>query len=194
VPPIHRDRYLPATVRVPRLPPALRPGPFATAAWQVLGLVAANHVWTRGLAVFATTPPLEGPTPADLGALAVVSTIVWATLEELVFRGALFAWLRSRFDVPVAIFASAAAFAVLHAPALDAWVAFLIGLQLGALRQGRGLGLAVVAHVTSNLVFLAIGAVPEAVAIRHPAVFAVALAIAGSALAALVQEVRRSMR
>lgn len=194
MPSLRRDRYLPATVRVPRLPPVLRPGPFATAAWQVLGLVAANHVWTRGFAGFATAPPVADPAPADLGTLAFVSTIAWATLEELVFRGALFGWLRGRFDVPVAILASAAAFALLHSPALDAGIAFLLGLQLGALRQARGLGLAVAAHVTSNLVFLAIDAPPEAGAIRHPAVFAAAVAIAGSALAALSQQVRRSMR
>lgn len=193
MPPIRRDRYPPETVRVPRLPPVLRPGPFA-AAWQVLGLVAANHVWTRGFAGFAMVPPVTAPTPADLGAVAVVSTITWATLEELVFRGALFDWLRGRFDVPVAILASAVAFALLHSPALDAGIAFLLGLQLGALRQARGLGLAVAAHVTSNLIFLAIDATPETGAIPHPAVFAAAVAIAGSALAALAQQVRRSMR
>lgn len=188
-----RDRYLPAIVRVVHPPPAPRVRPFATACWQVLGFVAANHVWTRGLAGLAPPTSVLDPTPAGLGAIAVVSTIGWAALEELVFRGALFGWLRSRFDVPAAILASAGLFAVLHAPASDALVALVLGLQLGALRQVSGLGTAIAAHVTSNLVFLAAGARPEADAIRDPVVFAVALAIAGSAIAGLARRVRRSM-
>ena len=159
----------------------------------MLGFIAANHVWTRGLAGLAPSTAVGDPTPVALGAIAVVSTIGWAALEELVFRGALFAWLRSRFDVPAAIFASAGLFAVLHAPAPDALVAFVLGLQLGALRQASGLGVAIAAHVTSNLVFLAIGTRPETPALGDPLVFAVALAVAGSAIAGLVQRMRRSM-
>lgn len=165
---------------------------FATGPWQVVGLVAANHAWTRGLAGLAARSPLVDSTAAEISALSAGSTIGLALLEELVFRGALFGWLRGRFGGATAILGSAVLFATVHAPPVDALVAFLLGLQLGALRQALGLGVAIAAHVASNLAFLAIAASPNTEAVHHPAVFALAVGIGGSAIAALVQRMRKS--
>ena len=168
----------------------VRASALATGLWQVVGLVAANHVWTRLLA--GPEASGEGGAPAGIGAGLVVWTVTLAAVEELAFRGALFGWLRSHAGFPAAALGSALLFAAVHPPPTEAAIAFLLGLQLAALREARGLGLAIAAHGASNLAVLAIVAFPEAASFEGPSVFGVALVAAGSALAALAQEVRRS--
>ncbi|MCR9095858.1 MAG: CPBP family intramembrane metalloprotease [bacterium] len=165
-----------------------RASALATGLWQVVGLVAANHVWTRLL----TGPEASGGggASAGIGAGLAVWTLALAAVEELAFRGALFGWLRSRAGFPAAALGSALLFAALHAPPTQAGIAFLLGLQLAALREARGLGLAIAAHGASNLAALAIVAFPDVAIFEGPSVFGVALLTAGSALAALAQEVR----
>ncbi len=180
----------PLAARVRRL--ARRFPPLATPLWQILGLIAANHVWTRAFAGFAATRPAADAVPPEIGALSVASTAGLAALEELVFRGALFGGLRRALGPAGAILGSAALFAVFHAPPRDALVAFLLGLQLGALRQGFGLGVAITAHVASNLTLLALAVSPYASTSAQPLVFALAVGMAGSAIAGLVHRVRRS--
>ena len=77
-------------------------------------------------------------------------------LEELIFRGALFALLLRIQGRTSAIFVSALLFGALHPGIHHAALATLLGLQLGLLRAVLGLPLAVAAHVTNNsLIFLA---------------------------------------
>ena len=181
---------------------SLRPVRAPQIAGQILGLVAANHVWTRLL----ITPRAGEAGPPEIGAGGVLTTLGLAALEELVFRGPLFVWLRTRWSIAAAILTSATLFAALHAPPRAALVALLLGLQLGALRQTMGLGVAVAAHVASNLTLLAIVALPAArpdpdplvfVAARPDPdllVFVAASAVAGSALAVLAQRLRKGPR
>lgn len=163
----------------------------ATGLWQVVGLVAANHLWTRLLA--GPAAPDAGADPAGIGAGLVVWTLGLAAVEELAFRGALFGWLRRRAGFPAAALGSALLFAAVHAPPAAAAVAFLLGLQLAALREARGLGLAIAAHGTSNLAVLATVVFRDSPLLEAPAAFGLALLVAGSALAVLAQEVRRSL-
>ena len=166
----------------------IRSPTLASRLGQILGFVAANHVWTRLLVM----PTTGDGAPSAIGPGLVVSTIGLAALEEGIFRGLLFAWLRQRFGVTAAIIGSALLFAAFHAPPRTAVVALLLGLQLGALRQAHGLGLTVAAHVTSNLALLVLAAFPSARPSDDPLVFVAASAVAGSALAGLAQRLRNT--
>ena len=171
------DRNAPAAARI--LPALL----------QVAGLVAANHVWTRLLAplgpTIAAAPVFGG---SGFGSVALLSV-----LEELVFRGVIQGALRRRFGPGVAIGVSALLFAGWHGAPPASVVALLLGLQLGAMRELHGLGLAIAAHVASNAV-LAATAHSGIETAPSLAVGVGAVVVAGSALAALVQTSRNRLR
>ncbi|MEM9177800.1 MAG: CPBP family intramembrane glutamic endopeptidase [Myxococcota bacterium] len=166
----------------------------AIAALQIPGFVAANFVWTR---VFAAVAPAAGDegSPGDPGLLLLAGILLLAVGEELAIRGWLFRALRARFGPGTAIIGSSLVFAALHPPLDAAVVAFLLGLQLGALRLAFGLPMAIGAHVASNLA----GSIPwtiptTAPPAQGPLLVSAAVLIAGIAGAALVQRVRRSLR
>lgn len=179
----------------PLAPPVPGTRRAAAATLQVLGLVAANLVWTRLVASAAGAEAVVDARP-PVGGTSLVSAILWhallrGSLEELVFRGALFGWLRGRFGGGAAIVGSALLFGALHAPLSQAGIATLLGLQLGAIRLAFGLPLAIAAHVVSNaaqlLALAHAGLLSDA---ASPLVLVAAALVAGSAVAGIAQRVR----
>ena len=134
-------------------------------ALAILGLAAANQLWTqltiRVLGFEPPTPPsgtdpLFGAPPVE-----VVDALLWrafvpGVFEELLFRGVLFGALRSIGGPIVAIFGSALLFGAVHGGLQHALIATLLGLQLGAIRETSGLSLAIVAHAFNNTIVLAL--------------------------------------
>jgi membrane protease YdiL (CAAX protease family) len=82
-------------------------------------------------------PRAGGWTLVWLGALGAV---VWAPLiEEIIFRGALFRYLRPRLRLWGAVIASAAVFASVHPYTPSGWISVgLMGVVLALLREWRG--------------------------------------------------------
>ena len=76
--------------------------------------------------------------------------------EELLFRGALFTWLRQRLDAPWTIVLTAMAFSVIHIypPLLP--LGFAIGVVFGWIRErSHSIAPTVVAHVAHNVLLVA---------------------------------------
>lgn len=179
-----------------------RPLGLAAAALQLPGLAAANHLWTRAA---ATLPgfgesALHGQLErfgeavlADLARALLLYAVVPGVLEELVFRGLLFAGLRRIAGTGPAILGSALAFGAVHADAHHAAIAALLGLQLAFVRLRGGLRLAIFAHVANNAFVLVLRFLaetdrwPAGAAADGPATLALSLVVAGSAWAALAQ-------
>jgi len=151
---------------------------------QIVGLLAANHVLTRWIGGELETGPAALP-----GAFALGLGLGQAVIEELVFRGVLFAWLQPRWGPGVAVLGPALLFGAVHGEPVQGVIATLLGIQLGAIRAAFGLPLAIAAHVANNAAVAALSAMPAG---HSDGLFAVATLVAGSALAALVQSMRNS--
>jgi len=99
---------------------------------------------------------LSRPWPIIL-MVVLISVAMPGLVEELMFRGVIFASLGSAGAVASAIFWQAAAFAVFHADPLFLLPPFLTGLLLAAIRQRSGSLLpAILAHMSLNLSLLAL--------------------------------------
>lgn len=99
---------------------------------------------------------LDGATP-PLFALAMLQSILLAPLmEELLFRGSLFGWLRHRMSSNLTILITAILFAVFH-PLVPLWpLAFLFGLGAGWLRERtQSLTPFLIMHVLNSVVMIA---------------------------------------
>lgn len=177
---------------------------------QIAGLLGANHLLTRvaprllpGAASsrIETDWALFGEAAlADLGQAILTLAIVPGVVEEVVFRGLLFAVVRHVSNAGWAIGVSALAFGGVHLDLHLSTIATLLGLQLGCLRHVHGLGLAIAAHVANNLGVLLLRYLDEAgrwpwTPLEGPAVQlasgALALGLAGMAWASLAQAMRR---
>jgi membrane protease YdiL (CAAX protease family) len=163
---------------------------------QVLGLLGTSQLlaalakrapgWATSRLADALAP-IDGEGEAGLCMLIARDAIGTATLEELVFRGALFEGLRRALGLGPAIAGSAVLFGLAHLDLHHGLAAAVLGLQLGALRALFGLPLAIVAHVTNNLAaLLATRAGFEASALS----LAIAAGLACSACAVLAQRLR----
>lgn len=178
----------------PDRPRADRPRhvPFAPAAigLQILGLIAANALWTRLFAAETAVAPTTGDGAGFwTGPLPLLAA---APLEELLFRGLVFGLLQARGGPALAIGGSALLFGLAHGVGPAAWIAGLLGLQLGALRLRHGLGVAVLAHLGNNLAVLAVRSGPaDRLEGAETIGWIFALALAGSALAALARPTGR---
>jgi membrane protease YdiL (CAAX protease family) len=122
-----------------------------------LAIGAAGGAALVGLAVLGrlgASGPSFAPAAAFLPWASI--TILVATAEELVLRGALFAALRRHAGVGAAVAVTSVAFALMHVPAYGWHVVPLdlgVGLWLGGLRLiGRGVAAPAVAHVIADLV------------------------------------------
>lgn len=145
-----------------------------------LGLVAAACV--AGLAISLAFSPLTGGLIATLKAIvrdgsdesrmAAATPLVWALIvvrvaaltgvaEELLFRGALYGWLRGRLSVPATIAVTSVLFALEHAyyPLLIPLV-LTCGLATGWVRHRTGtVGATIPMHIAVDLaLFLAAAA------------------------------------
>jgi len=94
--------------------------------------------------------PQSFSTGALLGTLAVTA-VAAPLVEEVIFRGLLYGWLRERLGVPVGMAASAAAFALLHGiPALIPGI-FVLGLVLAwTYERARSIWAPIIVHATYN--------------------------------------------
>lgn len=104
----------------------------------------------------------DGGRLETLGALPSTFSVVRACVlapigEELLFRGALFSWFRSRFSAWPAILATSALFAVMHfMPLAIMPIAFVLGLGLAWVRERTDSTLpGMVFHVAQNVVIVA---------------------------------------
>jgi len=117
-----------------------------------------------GLALVATA--LVGPHPSWAATLAggfplapwIGATVLVASVEEVVLRGALFDALDRPFGVLVALLATSAVFALIHVPVYGFGAVPLdlgVGLVLGGLRLvSGGVAAPAVAHVLADLAVL----------------------------------------
>ena len=180
-------------------PAERRPSTAAALALQAGGLVAANAFYTWVFAG-ASPPPCAGgacgPDLAEALALGIA-----APVEEGLFRGLLFEALARTRGPAAAITGSALLFGLAHGVGAAGGIAFLLGLQLGALRARYSLGAAIAAHLANNAAVLAARTAAFGAAeaqLRHalgaaaqPVGLALALGLAGSAIAALAQPAGR---
>jgi len=187
----------------PRIPSA------RFALLQIAGLAATNHLLTR--AVPQLLPDADGSrihddlrlfgeaAVADLGRAILTLAIVPGVLEELIFRGLLFALLKRLAGLQGAILGSALAFGVVHLDPHLSSIAALLGLQLAVMRSVAGLGIAVAAHVANTLLVLLLRYHDEAgldwlphLDASLPGIrVAIAIALVAGAWATLAQAMRR---
>lgn len=142
---------------------SLRPrGCFAVGA----AIAVAVQLLTLAFPPATHADPMLGRAFLDNGgtvlAAWILSVVAIAPLgEEMVFRGALLAYLQARFRASVAVVASAALFALVHMPQLHAyWPAilgiFALGVGAGYARWRSGSVLAaIVVHMSYNAVLMA---------------------------------------
>ncbi|MFC4351412.1 CPBP family intramembrane glutamic endopeptidase [Fodinicurvata halophila] len=149
---------------------------------QSLGLVRTEQKWVlRGiLLAIAAIPavavvnivvsslrgaPLENPqidllNPGSLSAGPVLLTLFAAGLvapvvEEVVFRGFFYGWLKTRFGLPLSMAVSAGLFSLLHGIAILIPALFVVGLMLSWVYEKSGsLWPAIVMHSAFNTIML----------------------------------------
>jgi membrane protease YdiL (CAAX protease family) len=94
----------------------------------------------------------------DAWFLIIIRACILAPLtEELLFRGLLFGWLRSRFSKTITILLTTLLFTGMHFYPILFPIALLFGLGSGWIRERTGSSFNfVIAHVVNNLLFLAI--------------------------------------
>jgi membrane protease YdiL (CAAX protease family) len=77
--------------------------------------------------------------------------------EELLFRGALYAWLRPRLSAPATIVITAAAFAAIHGLPPILPLAFAMGLGFGWIRERSGSTVpTIIIHALHNALMIAL--------------------------------------
>jgi hypothetical protein len=99
---------------------------------------------------------LSDAAPA-LFTVAVVRACILAPLgEELLFRGALFGWLRRRLNAAPTIMLTAALFAIIHMIPVALPLAFVLGLGAGWIRERTGSTTPFfIMHVLNNVALIA---------------------------------------
>jgi uncharacterized protein len=162
---------------ITRVRDRLRLGP-APAAAIGLGLLVWVGCLVAILLVYLVLVPILGPVSAlgeelvrvgtdwgrlpSAGPLLAVLIVVRACLlaplgEELLFRGALFGWLRARLGAAAAITATSVVFALVHQSPVLLPAAFVFGLGMAWVRERTGSTTpTVVAHVVNNVVLVTV--------------------------------------
>jgi membrane protease YdiL (CAAX protease family) len=146
------------TSAVPRF---LGPGVVRGVTWGIGGgllVAAAGLLYLRGFASLfpasAVSPPLGA---GDRWQLFLLGVLAAPLAEEFIFRGLIYGGLRRSRGPAVAAIASAALFALLHAPASCAPV-FLVGIAAAAVYERCGLLLGpTVVHAVYNAIVLGVG-------------------------------------
>ena len=146
--------------------PDRRSNPLLSASFallQILGLAGSNHLLVRVVRELPGFPAsrihgdlaLFGESALmDLDEALLTLAIIPGVVEELLFRGLLFALLLRWRGGAWAVVGSALAFGAVHADPHLSLIAAILGLQLGLLRYVAGLPLAICAHVTNNALVL----------------------------------------
>lgn len=137
----------------PLLPLLLIPALFVA---QMTALIIVNAIVTLALGQFenpqvgALTDP-RGFSWANFAAVFFVGAIVAPIVEELLFRGLLYQWLRSRMHVGVAVLASAAIFSAAHVLPILFPALFAVGLVLTLVFEwSRSLWITIALHFLQN--------------------------------------------
>jgi len=126
-------------------------------------LVTANYnIWLRNLGIEAPSNTVQlvqgfgtGPLAMAVGFLLV--GVVAPFVEEVAFRGVVFAGLRGRFGTPWAAVASGALFGIVHLQPLETVPLAVIGIALAfVFARSRSLWPAIIAHGAYNTVVLGI--------------------------------------
>ena len=95
--------------------------------------------------------------PIVLGLIVVRACVLAPLAEELLFRGALFGWLRRRLSAGLTILLTAALFAGIHMMPLLLPITFLFGVAAGWVRERTGSTVPFFAiHVLNNVLMLAV--------------------------------------
>ena len=134
------------------------------AAYATTGLIqalVAPQSWTAALAilpaVFSDDGRLASAGPVMTAVILIRACGLAAVAEELLFRGALYAWVRRRLSATPTIVITAAAFAPIHAfpPILP--LAFAIGIGFGWIRERSGSTVPlIIVHGLHNAVMIAL--------------------------------------
>ena len=154
-------------------------------SWADLGLRPAGRHWYRRAVIIAVlllptvalinsvlipmlaeepfrNPQLYAIAPAGFSWSAMLTMLVMAGVvapfaEELVFRGLLFPWLRTRLGVPAAVLLSALCFATLHGAAILIPALTVVGAAFAVIYQRCGsLWPAIVAHSVFNGIMIVV--------------------------------------
>ncbi|MAG58929.1 MAG: hypothetical protein CMJ83_21795 [Planctomycetes bacterium] len=134
--------------------------------WSVLGALTIVAVWLASWPViqFVLGPEWVQagdhavPLPSRTGFIRIVdaiATLIWApVLEEVVFRGVLYATLRRHFAVAPAALVAAAPFAAYHLYGLDGYVSTFVFAIVTALvyERTRSLAPCIIGHALTNLI------------------------------------------
>jgi membrane protease YdiL (CAAX protease family) len=93
---------------------------------------------------------------SSMGVLGFLRGVVWTPIvEETLYRGMLYRYLRDRWRWPVAVVVSAAVFAAMHLPLSRAPYALAGGIVYALLREWRGSLVApIAAHAATSLLFI----------------------------------------
>lgn len=123
---------------------------------QMTLLIVTNLVLTQIIGEFenpqmaALTDP-RGFSWTNFGAVFIVAAIIAPIVEELLFRGLLYQWLRARTNVAVAVIASAAIFASAHVIPVLLPALFAVGVVLAlAFEWSKSLWVNITLHFMQN--------------------------------------------
>lgn len=126
---------------------------FALAGMGIGPSDVADVLWAVG----ADNGRLHGAGPAVAAVILIRIGVVVPVAEELLFRGAMFSWLRSRLPAGWTIALTAVGFALIHqAPAMMP-LALLVGVAAGVIREWTGsVTVPIVLHAIQNVAIVAL--------------------------------------
>ena len=134
------------------------------AAYAVTGAIQstiAPRSWTATLTllqgIFSDDGRLASAGPVMTGLILLRACILAALGEELLFRGAFFAWLRPRLSARTTIAITSAAFAAIHGFPLVLPLTFAIGIGFGWIRERSGSTVpSIIVHAVHNALMIAL--------------------------------------
>lgn len=99
----------------------------------------------------AAVERFDATLPLGVNSFRILKSVIWASVvEETLYRGMLYRYLRDRCQWPLAVLVTAAVFVAMHFP-LWRWQTFAAGIVFALLREWRGSLLApIAAHAMGN--------------------------------------------
>jgi membrane protease YdiL (CAAX protease family) len=113
--------------------------------------------WSILLAIGADDGRLASAGPVLTGIILLRACVLAAVGEELLFRGALYTWLRQRLGAGATVSITAVAFALIHGFPAVLPLAFALGVCLGWVRERSGsIVPTVIVHAVHNFGLVAV--------------------------------------
>ncbi len=139
-------------------------GGFLAFGWIVVSSViySATGIWETALAFGTELIAPYGNDPIALIGLFVLAGPIAAIVEEILFRGILYGWLRRRMNVPVAAILSAVIFTAAHPSVFTAGAAAAIDMTVLAIllallfELSRSLWPSILCHALNNTILLSL--------------------------------------